>query len=108
MVMAYMTLGFGRVRSSHIGMIGLLCLVARIVRPLGLHYNHFVSLSDIRLSTWYIFYHILHTYACKHSLTTDMQTHPVWIDMGLQSNCRAFCGQLVKILITLQPYRIFG
>ena len=30
------------------------------------------------------------------------------IDMGLLSNCPACCGQLVKILIALEPYGIFG
>ena len=28
--------------------------------------------------------------------------------MGLLSNCPACCGQLVKTLITLESYRIFG
>ena len=34
----------------------------------------------------------------------------ILIDIGLLSNCPACCGQLpvVKILITLEPYRIFG
>ena len=54
------------------------------------------------------FYHILHTYTCQHSLTTGFRTQPFLIDMGLLSSCPACCGQLVKILITVEPYRIFG
>ena len=34
--------------------------------------------------------------------------HISFIDIYLLSNCPAGCGQLVKILITLEPYRIFG
>ena len=57
-----------------------------IARPFGLHYNHYVSIRPLPVSenvynswtSWYIFYHILHTYACQHSLTTGMQNHPVW------------------------------
>ena len=48
------------------------------------------------------------TYARQYSLTTGMRTHPFLIDIGLLSNCPAFCGQLMKILITLEPFRIFG
>ena len=33
---------------------------------------------------------------------------PFLIDMGLLSNCPAYCGQLVNILTTLEPYGIFG
>ena len=36
-----------------------------------------------------------------------MQTNQFLIDMGLLSNCPARCGPLVKILITLELYRIF-
>ena len=39
-----------------------------------------------------------HWHAKHHSLT----------DIDLLSNCPAYCGQLVKILITIEPYRIFG
>ena len=53
------------------------------------------------------FYHILHTYACQHSLNYDMRTHLLLIDMGLLCNCPACCVQLVKIIITLEPYGIF-
>ena len=31
-----------------------------------------------------------------------------FIDMGLLSNFPAYCGQLVKLLITLEPNGIFG
>ena len=55
-----------------------------------------------------IFYHILHTYACQHSLTTGMRTHLFLIDMTLLSTCSACCGYLVNILITLEPSWIFG
>ena len=38
-----------------------------------------------------------------------MQTHTfLFIDMGLLNNCPTGCSQLVKILITLEPYRIAG
>ena len=37
-----------------------------------------------------------------------MRTHSFLIDIGLLSNCPARCGQLVKILITIEPYRNFG
>ena len=36
-----------------------------------------------------------------------MQTHPFLIDMDLLCYCPACCGQLMKILITLEPYWIF-
>ena len=35
-----------------------------------------------------------------------MRIHPFFIDMVLLCNCLACCGQLVKIHITLEPYRI--
>ena len=35
-----------------------------------------------------------------------MRTHLFLIDMGMLCNCPACCGQLVKILITLEPYGI--
>ena len=37
-----------------------------------------------------------------------MRTYPFLIEMGLLSYCPACCNKLVKILITLEPYRIFG
>ena len=37
-----------------------------------------------------------------------MRTHPFLIDMGLLSDCPACYDQLVKILITLETYMIFG
>ena len=37
-----------------------------------------------------------------------MQTHLFLIDMALLCNCPASCGQLMKILITLEPYGMFG
>ena len=49
-----------------------------------------------------IFYHILHTYACQHS------KQPFSINMGLLNNCQAYCGQFAKIIMTLEPNRIFG
>ena len=56
-----------------------------------------------------MFYHILHTYARQHSLTTGMRTHPFLIDIGLVSNnCPAFCGQLENIIMTLDSFRILG
>ena len=49
-----------------------------IARPLGLHYNHYVSSFARPLSvienvhaSWT--HHILHTYACQHSLAIGMQ-----------------------------------
>ena len=38
--------------------------VTGIARPLGLHYNHYVSP--------YVYDHILHNYAFQHPLTTGM------------------------------------
>ena len=35
---------------------------------------------------------ILHTYACQHFLTTDMQNH----DEDLLSISQAYCGHIVK------------
>ena len=61
----------------------------------------------INLESHDYFYHILHTYVCQHSLTIGTRTHRFLIDMGLLFNCSACCGQLVKILITLEPYGIF-
>ena len=54
------------------------------------------------------FYHILHTYACQYYLTTSIRIPWYLIDMGLLCNGLASCGQLVKILIALEPYGIFG
>ena len=46
----------------------------------------------------------LHTYVCQQSLTTGMRTHLFLMDMGLRCYCPAFCGLLVKILKTPEPY----
>ena len=90
--------------------------IAQPLRPLGLHYNHYVSMSVRQLpvgenvhslNLMVYFYHILHTYTCQYSLATGMRNHLFLMDMGLLSNCPAYCGQLVKILITLKPYGIF-
>ena len=61
----------------------------------------------ITLESHGIIYHILHTYACQHPLTTDMRSHPFFfIDMGLLSNFPACCGQLVNssLLLNLIGY----
>ena len=99
----------------------VLCLIYRsvlfapweIARPLGLHYNHYVSasvrplpVSDNVHNSWTIWY--IYTNACQHSLTTGIRIHLFWCTWSLLSNCPACCGELVKLLITLEPYRIFG
>ena len=42
----------------------------------SIHLLHVGENVHYSWTTWYIFYHILHTYACQHSLTTGMRTHP--------------------------------
>ena len=54
-----------------------------------------------------IFGHILHINACQHHLTTGM-CDGFLVDEGLLSIISAVCGQLVKMLITLEPQGIFG
>ena len=54
------------------------------------------------------FDYILHTYACKYSLATDMRNHIFVMDDALLSISPVCCGQLVKMLITLEPHGIFG
>ena len=49
---------------------------------------------------------ILHTYACHYSVSTGVHTH-LFMDKGLLSIGPVCHGQLVKILITLEPYKIF-
>ena len=46
---------------------------------------------------------ILHAYACQHCLTTERVT-AFLMDMALLSTSRAGRGQLVKMLITLEPH----
>ena len=63
---------------------------------------------SITLKPHGIFYHILHTYAYS-TFPNHWHAKPSFlIDMGLLSKCPAYCGQLVKILTTLEPYGIFG
>ena len=61
-----------------------------------------------QLANMFTWYHILHSYACQHYITTSTRIHPFLVDMDLLCNCPACCGQLVKILITHEPYSIFG
>ena len=46
-------------------------------------------------------------YICMSTFPYQWHAKPLFDDMGLLSNCSAFCGELVKILITLEPYGIF-
>ena len=50
---------------------------------------------------------IVHTYVCQHSLTTGMQNH-LFVMTSLLSISPACSGQIVKMLITLEPCGIFG
>ena len=49
---------------------------------------------------------IVHTYACQHSQTTDMRNSVPLADEALLSISAASCGQLVKMLITLEPHGV--
>ena len=56
-----------------------------------------------------IFDQILHTYVCHSTFFNHWHAKlPFLIDEGLLSISPACCGQLVKILITHEPYGIFG
>ena len=46
---------------------------------------------------------ILHTYACQHCLTTGMHYSFLLIDKALSNINQAGYGQLVKMLIPLEP-----
>ena len=48
--------------------------------------------------------HIVHTYACQHSLSLACN-NTFLMDEGLLSISQACCGQLEKILITIEPMR---
>ena len=50
---------------------------------------------------------ILHTNACQHYLITGMCNRVFLMDDGLLSIISASCGQLVKMLITLEPHGVF-
>ena len=54
------------------------------------------------------FDHNLHTNACQHYLTTGMSNSDFLMDEGLLSIISVGCGQLVKMLITLELHGIFG
>ena len=79
-----------------------------------MHYNHYVSpyartlaVSETANHMVYFdvnFDQILHTNACQHDLTTDMCNSLFLMNKGLLSIISAGCGQLVKMLITLEPH----
>ena len=50
----------------------------------------------------------LHTYARQHCLTTVLQKKPFSMDKALLRISPAGHGQLVQMLITLDPHGIFG
>ena len=45
----------------------------------------------------------MHTYACQHCLTTGMGIDEAFLSISLSRR-----GQLVKVLITLEPHDILG
>ena len=62
----------------------------------------------ITLERMVYFDHILHTYVFNICLTTGMRNRLFLLDVALLSISSAGRGQLVKMLITLEPHGIFG
>ena len=87
-----------------------------IGRPLGMHYNHYVCPSvrplavsgnaHNSLTQWYTL-----IIFCMHIHVNIPETlaykSTFLMDEGLLSINPTCCGQLVKMLITLEPYGIF-
>ena len=76
-----------------------------IIMCLSVHHLAVSGNAHNSLTSVY-FSHILHTYACKHCLTTGM-CNMFFMDKVLPSISQTDYGQLVNILITFEPHDIF-